>query len=145
MKKRIVLISITIVVLAISVGVVLYLCRYAGWKQVNIKNVGSFLIPEEWYFTEADSRYYISDRPLEEEGCIIYLEQFVDYTGIKSEPAKLYSNSSLYGMCYQEISPDERSWFLVFCGPEYCRFSVIDETITEKMIQKICKSYRLAG
>ena len=115
MKKRIVLISITIVVLAISVGVVLYLCRYAGWKQ------------------------------LEEEGCIIYLEQLVDYTGIKSEPAKLYSNSSLYGMCYQEISPDERSWFLVFCGPEYCRFSVIDETITEKMIQKICKSYRLAG
>ncbi|HIZ84117.1 MAG TPA: hypothetical protein H9668_06850 [Firmicutes bacterium] len=77
-------------------AVFLFLCTACTWNGEKWKTVeimefpmengtchegevyGTLRIPEDWVFTQDGERLYFTDRPVEEEGCRIYLVSFVE-------------------------------------------------------------------
>jgi len=50
--------------------------NYSGWQTVEVQNVGSFQVPGDWVVTQYDNVIWLTDKPIDEEGFIIY------FTGI---------------------------------------------------------------
>ena len=87
MRKTVALILCT--VLLLSCGA----CAWGGekWKTVEIMEIpmengtchegevyGTLSIPEDWVFTQDGEHLYFTDRPVDAEGCQIYLVSFVE-------------------------------------------------------------------
>ena len=52
---------------------------YLGWQTIEIDKLGTFKIPGNWVYTRNEHIVYFSDRPLEDDGCKIYLGGSINY------------------------------------------------------------------
>ena len=62
MKKKRIIISIVIIfVSAISMFLYPHINKYKGYKEINVKNVGTIKVPKEWecFKTEKGSNVYL--------------------------------------------------------------------------------------
>lgn len=139
MRQKIVHIVCVIVAVILLILILHQLWLAVFWKHVQIDRVGTFRIPRHWVITEQDERYYISDRPLADDGCIIYLEQseWPDNSINSVKYIKNYSNEASYGV-FSTTSNSETYWFVCLHN---MAFTGKKSQITENKINTICKSY----
>ena len=51
--------------------------KYIGWKEVDIKDYGTIKVPDTWMYSEHNGFVYLTDRPIDEEGCRIYFVETI--------------------------------------------------------------------
>ena len=69
-----------IVCLPIFVSIYEEKYAYEGWQTVTILNAGTFQVPGDWVFTQQDNVIWLTDKPIDEEGYIIYFLGVIDYS-----------------------------------------------------------------
>ena len=126
---------------------------YDEWKTITLESPGTLKIPQEWVVTEQDGTIYVTDRPLGEQGCTIYLvgtgeclpyELFKDTKLITFVDGENYSNSAGYRLEQYEIEGRlENRYTIDLYGTQKCMdFIVWDPSITKETVLKITKSYQ---
>jgi hypothetical protein len=159
MKKRILLLLLLFVLTPI-----IYFCfiKYAFWQTISISGVGTFKVPQKWTVTQRGDFIYITNKPIDEEGYIIYLAgstrndmrryyDFSDYEfgkniiHIENVRSPIFSNSARYYIDKYKINGNiEEKYVLEFWGSsQKIRFLVWDNLINEDTIIKIGKSYAM--
>ncbi len=66
--------------------------KYIGWKEVEIRDYGTIKVPDTWMCSEHNGYIYLTDRPLEEEGCIVYFVETIWDSGVNIDGYELTSN-----------------------------------------------------
>lgn len=164
-KKKIILIVIVILILSLMiiaiVGYKIYrkiFPDYTGWKKIEITDIGSFYVPEDWIYTKEGTIVYFTDKPITEEEYKIYLigTQFIrnekyikitdiypEYNEIRDENHKLLSNSVDYEETIFEINnKEERKFHIEFFGGNYeLDLYTWDNLVDVEIIKKISESY----
>ena len=164
-KKKIILIVIVILILILMiiamVGYKIYrkICPdYTGWKKIEITDIGSFYVPEDWIYTKEGTIVYFTDKPITEENYNIYLigtefiknEKYIkitdiypEYNEIRDEKHKLLSNSADYEETIFEINnKEERKFHIEFFGGNYeLDLYAWDNLVDINTIKKIAESY----
>ena len=69
-----------IVCLPIFVSIYEEKYAYEGWQTVTILNAGTFQVSGDWVFTQQDNVIWLTDKPIDEEGYIIYFLGVIDYS-----------------------------------------------------------------
>ncbi len=155
MKKMLILIAVLACLVIISVRPV----QYLGWKTIRAQGVGSFMVPAEWVYTVEDGLVCLTDRPVDEDGCRIYLAEPAIYSDgndvfymwnklfgeakhTSSYPICSLSNSSGYGIHSYEQNGNITSKFVIGFYA-YREFTLIawDNLVDEHTIRKIAESY----
>ena len=166
-KKKIILIVIVILILILilmitaMVGYKIYrkiFPDYTGWKKIEITDIGSFYVPEDWIYTKEGTIVYFTDKPITEENYNIYLigtefiknEKYIkitdiypEYNEIRDEKHKLLSNSADYEETIFEINnKEERKFHIEFFGGNYeLDLYTWDNLVNIETIKKIAESY----
>ena len=70
--------------------------KYIGWKEVDIKDYGTIKVPDTWMYSEHNGYVYLTDRPLEEEGCIVYFVE-TEWEPLLNEDGNEVSINEYYG------------------------------------------------
>ena len=166
-KKKIILIVIVILILILilmitaMVGYKIYrkiFPDYTGWKKIEITDIGSFYVPEDWIYTKDGTIVYFTDKPITEENYNIYLigtefiknEKYIkitdiypEYNEIRDEKHKLLSNSADYEETIFEINnKEERKFHIEFFGGNYeLDLYAWDNLVDINTIKKIAESY----
>lgn len=134
-KRKIILIVIVILILILMiiaiVGYKIYrkiFPDYTGWKKIEITDIGSFYVPEDWIYTKEGTIVYFTDKPITEEEYKIYLigtqfirnEKYIKITDIypnykekENENGKILSNSASYEEIIFEINNQEEKNFIL--------------------------------
>ena len=81
---------------------------YRGWQSVGIQGLGSFSVPGDWVVTQDYNTIWMTDRPIGEEGCIIYCVGVIQGSSYYNNPYNLkgiigeyeYASSSEHGESY---------------------------------------------
>ena len=131
---------------------------YTGWKKIEITDIGSFYVPEDWIYTKEGTIVYFTDKPITEENYNIYLigtefiknEKYIkitdiypEYNEIRDEKHKLLSNSADYEETIFEINnKEERKFHIEFFGGNYeLDLYAWDNLVDINTIKKIAESY----
>lgn len=152
---------IMIFVICVSIGLSLFVYWYNHrydrwydeWKTIPLESPGTLKIPKEWLVTEKDGTIYVTDRPLGDEDCTIYLagtgdcpphELFEDTKRIAFVTGENYSSSAGYRLEQYEIAGRlENRYTIDLYGTQKCMdFIVWDPSVTKETIIKIAKSYQ---
>ena len=148
-----------IVIIAILTG-----CnqQYSNWRQIAIEHSGVISVPPDWKVYLYENNIYFSNKSLEENNYTIYAFQYdgyKNYGGIASQSlfaelsegecinSTVLSNGAEWGRRkYSYHNKEIERYFLtLYYGAEYSNgivFVVWDDSITEKTVKEIAKSYR---
>jgi len=137
-----------------------YLNKYKDWQIINIPNIGSFKVPQEWNVSYENYAYHITDIPKDEEDLNIYIlgrmpsdhknnkylpkhELFenVEYTG-NFIRGKGLSNSTFFGQEVYKINGfEEIKYFIDFNSEYILLFLIWNDSLDINIIEKIADSY----
>lgn len=141
----------------------MYAYDYSQWKTVELENIGSFMVPQTWVFSEEDGIVYFSDRPLGEEGCIIYMAEKSTYLlndvtevnpyigemqALEGEYGAVFGNSGYYALWNFSLNGETVSKFIVIfdmtvaSGGSYCLLVGWDDAVDEDVVMQIAASFR---
>jgi hypothetical protein len=150
-----------LIFLSVSFLTTCYSWHYADWTNLTIPRIGTFQMPVECIVTQEDNTVYITDKPINEADCTIYMagiiyesgrndylrpyNLFDDVTLIDQEikGGKLYSNSASYDINEYIISGNIETKYIIQLRNffESIEFIVWDNSFDEKTVQKICNTY----
>lgn len=120
------------------------------WKIVNIKNCGTIKIPNEWdSFVQDDVIYIMQD---ENPKMISYMRSeqnesnayFSNFKYIEMITSAVLSNNAIYGKAkYLYLDKEIERFYLDLGGTtgEWIEFLVWDETVSEKLLISIAKTF----
>ncbi len=165
-KRKIILIVIVILILILMiiaiVGYKIYrkiFPDYTGWKKIEITDIGSFYVPEDWIYTKEGTIVYFTDKPITEEEYKIYLigtqfirnEKYIKITDIypnykekENENGKILSNSASYEEIIFEINNQEEKKFHITLSAgidNKLHLYAWDNLVNIETIKKIAESY----
>ena len=167
-KKNIILIVIVILILILilmiiaMVGYKIYrkiFPDYTGWKKIEITDIGSFYVPEDWIYTKEGTIVYFTDKPITEENYNIYLigtefiknEKYIKITDIYPEykekeikNGKILSNSADYEEIVFEVENKKENKFHITFSSGINRTINLyawDNLVNIETIKKIAESY----
>lgn len=93
MKKTVLI--VLILVMLINIGGC-YKIKYMGWKEVDIKGYDNIMIPKDWLYSQNNGYTYLTDRPIEENGCNVYFVETV-WEPLPNEDGNKISINDYYG------------------------------------------------
>ena len=147
-------------ILVIVIFILVNVCKYIGWQDVSIPEVGKFKIPPEWVVTQTEDTVYIIDKPIDEEGYKIYLinvyrkndyivspyELGEDIQKVKATTITGFSNGAVYGKEEYIINGKKETKYFLDVGyssggRKQLHFLAWDDLIDEKTLSKIAYSF----
>ena len=78
---------------------------YSNWQTVTVQNVGSFQVPGDWVVTQYDNVIWLTDKPINEEGFIIYFAGFVYHPKEGVYPQNIFTST------FNNLSPNQLGSF----------------------------------
>jgi hypothetical protein len=155
MMKRIIAFVFVLICIFQIAGCSLY--NYDGWKTIHVDSCGTVKLPSEWLVYEKDGLLYVVD---EEENPIMIQsksyagikdddmgqteanEYFQEVTCVKTLSSAYYSNSAGYGVVLVEKNGvQSEQLFLDLGAYPYVQMIIWDDTVDEKLVKKIAKSF----
>ena len=128
---------------------------YNGWKKIEITNIGSFYVPEDWIYAKKGTMIYFTDKPITEEKYKVYLigtefigrtnmtDIYPQYKEIKYENYKILSNGAYYGKTIFESNNEKKEKFHITLSYDSNRLHLYawDNLVDIETIKKISESY----
>ncbi len=136
--------------------------EYENWKKVEIKEIGSVKIPNEWVVAYSEGKLYITDKSLENADCNVFFLQtnsFSSFEGekgivesnkfcenlqnLQTKTSAVFSNSAIYGTMLFSVDGTEEEMRYLYLPTENTRILLVSwhNAVDQDTLLKIAKSY----
>ncbi len=154
MKNKLILCAVIVGVAAvISVSLLFFNSyNYSDWHEIEIEDVGTIKIPNEWHTETSDNGIVIMDSSGNTYLLGFYVSKEFRYETdvynfkdiISSE---MLSNSARFGNCSVEINGEcfEKLFLKVYGSGEHdsMQFFAVDESVDSDLIKQMAESYKM--